>query len=236
MLSIKNVSKTHHKKIILDNICLDINSGEIVALIGESGVGKSTLLRIIANLEKADQGTFMLHGTPTSPHQLHKEKQVGMVFQHFNLFEHMTVLANVSFALEKVQKKSVHDAQRIATHLLAQYGLSDKTTAYPSALSGGQKQRLAIARALALNPDIMCFDEPTSALDPHLTTVVAHAINKISAQGTIVLLATHDSTLIARLNATLCLMQHGKITEKTTTKILQKNPHAYPEIQKFLIG
>lgn len=161
MLSIKNISKSYHNKKILDDVSLEVQKGEIAVLLGASGVGKSTLLRILNNLETLDNGSVSLDGKTLDISTVNKTHTVGFVFQNFNLFDHLTVLENITLALEKVLNKSVKESNTIAHELLAHYGLADKAKSYVSGLSGGQKQRLALARTLALKPQVVCLDEPT---------------------------------------------------------------------------
>jgi ABC-type polar amino acid transport system ATPase subunit len=231
MLKINNISKQLGKKKILDAISFTVQPGEIAFLLGPSGVGKSTLLRLLNNLETLDSGTIDLNGHPL------RSAEVGMVFQQFNLFENMTVEGNITFPLIKVAKKTPKEAQTIAHDLLNRYGLGDKANDYVSQLSGGQKQRLAIARSLAMKPRIICLDEPTSALDPRLTNYVAQAIQDLATEGYIVLVASHDIALLKQLDCTLYVMKEkGKIAETATSKEYNKNPDAYPTIKQFIEG
>lgn len=234
MLSIKNISKQFNNKRILKNISTDVKKGEIALFLGSSGTGKSTLLRILNNLEKPDQGTITLNGTALTPTSCHEH--IGMVFQQFNLFENLTVAQNIELALIKVQKKSPEQAHAIATELLQAYGMEDKAHKYPSQLSGGQKQRVAIMRAIALKPEVLCLDEPTSALDPLLTSSVAQTICDLASQGLIVLVATHDISLLKRLPCTIYLMEQGSISQYANSKEYEKNPAAYPKIDAFVKG
>ena len=188
MLQAKKISKSYGGKVVLDNISMSVNSGEIAILIGPSGAGKSTMLRILAGLETPDCGEIVFSGN-----------SVGMIFQEFNLFSHLSVKENITISLEKVLKKSRADADDIATKLLTEYGLEDKIDNAVSELSGGQKQRLAIARTIAMQPEIICMDEPTSALDSSLTSYVAESIKKLSEQGFGVVLTTHDQQLLNNL-------------------------------------
>lgn len=236
MLSIKNLSKKFHSKTILNNVSLNINTGEIALLLGASGVGKSTLLRILNNLETYDTGVIELGGKILDIKTVNKTHQVGMVFQQFNLFENMTTLQNITFPLEKSTKKSPQEAQTIAQDLLKRYGLEERSHVYPKQLSGGQKQRLAIARTLALKPQVICLDEPTSALDPLLTNYVAQNIQDLANQGYIVLVATHDVGLIERLNCTIYLMHQGNIIQTASAKEFLAHKNTYPEIKKFVEG
>lgn len=236
MLNIRNITKKFNNKIILDNVSLTVNRGEIAFLLGSSGVGKSTLLRILNNLEQADEGVILLDGKTLDVMTVNKDHTVGMVFQQFNLFPHLSALENITLALTKVQHISAQEAETKAVQLLEQYGLKDKIHAYPSQLSGGQKQRLALARMLALEPKIICLDEPTSALDPLLTTHVARVITDLAKKGLIVLIATHDVTLLDKLSCTIHLMKHGKIIESVSSADYAQNRRAYPKIDAFVTG
>ena len=236
MLKIKNLSKQFNDKKILDNISLTVDTGEVAVLLGESGVGKSTLLRVLNNLESIDAGTIELDGTQLDPETIHKKHIVGMVFQNLNLFEHLTVLENVTLALEKVLNTPKKQAKKIALDLLAKYGLKDKTDKYPSQLSGGQKQRVALVRSLTLKPKIICLDEPTSALDPLLTTAVGGIIGELAKEGLIVLVATHDTTFLEKLPCTIHLMKNGTIIESAQSSQFFKDMAAYPNIKRFIEG
>ncbi len=207
MLKIKKLTKTFKEKPILQGLDMEINHGEIGIFLGGSGAGKSTLLRILNHLETYDSGTLTLDEQPLNA------KEVGMVFQHFNLFEHLSVEENIILPLVKCQNKDKSEAKIIANDLLKHYGLADKAHSYPSQLSGGQKQRLAIARTLALNPKVICLDEPTSALDPKLTAQVATYITELAKENRIILLTTHDTHLVKLLQGKLFLLENGKITE-----------------------
>lgn len=222
MLAIKNLSKNYGSKTILNNVSLTAKKGEVVLLLGSSGVGKSTLLRILAGLETASAGDIECDG------------KVGMVFQQFNLFENMTAQHNITFALEKVAGKTRSEAQKIALTLLEKYNLFDKKDHYPEDLSGGQKQRLAIARTVARKPHIICMDEPTSALDPLLTTSVANAINELAEENYIVVVATHDIALIQKVDCTIYLMEHGVIVETAESRYFNENPDAFEKIKQFV--
>ena len=236
MLSIKHFSKILHNKNILNNLSLQIKRGEIAVLLGASGVGKSTLFRVLNTLETLDAGTIELDGKALDLATIHTHHQVGMVFQHFNLFEHLTVLQNITLALEKVAKKTPQQAEEIARELLKKYGLSDKADCMISQISGGQKQRLAIARTLALKPTIVCLDEPTSALDPQLTGQIAKDIKDLADQGYIVLVATHDIHLLEKLPCTIYLMEKGTIVESAPAKEFFTHSQNYPKIADFVAG
>jgi len=236
MLKINQLTKSFGSKKILNNINLTIQKGEIAVFLGSSGVGKSTLLRILNNLETINSGTITLDDKELDLATINTTHTVGMVFQHFNLFDHLTVEQNITLPLEKVLKKNGTDATKIAHHLLNRYGLLDKNNKYAFQLSGGQKQRLAIARAIAMEPQIICLDEPTSALDPVLTSYVANNIQQLATDGYIVLVATHDTDLIAKLNCTIYLMSEGNIIETAQSEDLKNNPASYPKIKKFIAG
>ena len=236
MLSIKSLTKQFGNKKVLDAVSLDVPKGEIAVLLGPSGVGKSTLLRALNNLESVDTGTITLDEKPLNLSDASKEHICGMVFQQFNLFPHMSVLENITFPLEKGSGRSANEAKQIALTLLKRYDLLDKKDVYPSQLSGGQKQRLALARTIALQPQIICFDEPTSALDPLLTSHVAHSIQELADKGYIVLIATHDTALLDTLACTIYLMDEGKIVETADSKELAQNASTFPRIAQFVAG
>ena len=232
MLVIKDLSKQFHGRKIVDNISFTVDKGGIAMLIGPSGVGKSTLLRILNNLETIDGGSITLDDKPLDS----KEHISGMVFQGFNLFEHLTVEQNITIALEKVMGLSTKEAKRVARTLLKRYGLLEKADAYPSQLSGGQKQRLAIARTIAMKPKIICFDEPTSALDPMLTSHVAKNIQELANEGYIVLIASHDTALLDKLDCTIYLMDKGNIVQQATSREFFKNKSNYLLLARFVAG
>lgn len=236
MLKIEHLTKKFNTKTILNNISLTVKKGEIALFLGSSGVGKSTLLRILNNLETINSGTLSLDGTPLNLAAINTTHTVGMVFQHFNLFDHLTIEQNITLPLEKVLKKNPADALSTAHHLLKQYSLFDQKNKYASQLSGGQKQRLAIARALAMQPKIICLDEPTSALDPVLTSYIANNIQQLAHDGYIVLVATHDTDLLAKLNCTIYLMNEGAIIETAQSETLKNSPELFPRLRKFIAG
>jgi ABC-type polar amino acid transport system ATPase subunit len=236
MLQIKNITKAYNDKKIIDDVSLNVDKGQIALLLGQSGVGKSTLLRILNNLESIDAGSIFLDDKKLDPKANAITHAVGMVFQGFNLFDHLTVQENITLALEKVLHLSRDQALAIADNLLAKYGLLDKKDKHVSQLSGGQKQRLAIARTVAMKPRIICMDEPTSALDPLLTSHVAKSIQELSDQGYIVLVASHDIALLDKLKCTIYLMQAGHIIESATSDEFKSNKSAYPALSKFIAG
>jgi polar amino acid transport system ATP-binding protein len=228
MLKISCLSKSFNNKSVLKNITFTAAPGTITVFLGTSGTGKSTILRLISGLESADQGTLEFNSQPL------EQKDVGMVFQSFNLFPHLTVEENITLSLIHVFKKTSAEAQQIAKKLLQQYQLEDFSQAYPGSLSGGQRQRVALARTLATNPKIVCLDEPTSALDPILTMAVAKIITLLAKNGLTVIIATHDTDLIKQLDCTIHLMNQGSIQETASTKTLIENSSAYPQLKSFL--
>lgn len=230
MLSLKNIVKKFQTKLVVDDVSFDVKPGEIVVLLGKSGVGKSTILRILAGLETKDAGSITF-----DKHSL-SAQSVGMVFQEFNLFPHLTVEENITLPLEKIAGKNREQAKKIAQKLLTTYELSSFADLYPQRLSGGQKQRVAFARTLAMQPKIICCDEPTSALDPMLTSKIAQEINKLAEQGLMIILATHDTEFIKQIPCTIYLMKNGKIIEATTSEQLHHNPENFPLIKNFTQG
>ena len=241
MLEIKNLSKKFENKnsgpkIVLDNVSLTVDKGEIALLLGPSGVGKSTLLRILNNLESYDKGSLRLDGHSLEEYKRNNKHATGMIFQQFNLFEHMNVEKNITFALEKSAHKSHKEAHEIATQLLNKFGLASKAKLPINKLSGGQKQRLAIARSIALKPLVLCFDEPTSALDPYLKSFVAQNIQELADEKYIVLVATHDVSLIEKLRCKIFLMDEGKIIETSSSAEFLAHPDQYPLIRNFVKG
>jgi len=193
MLKLENITKSFDGKTILDNLNLEVKDNSILSIVGPSGAGKTTLLRCIAGLERVDSGTFTLNGKTFDPFdESVKERVVGVVFQDFNLFPHLSVMENVALAPEMVLKQDKKTAEKNVSDLLAQLGLTSLKNQYPFELSGGQKQRVAIARALAMKPEILCYDEPTSALDPSLRDTVAQVILDLKNTGITQIVITHD--------------------------------------------
>lgn len=236
MLEIKNISKKFKNRQVLDNISVSVNRGEIAIFLGESGVGKSTLLRVLNNLESLDSGAVYLDGKKLDLNEVNHTHTIGMVFQQFNLFQHLTVQQNITLPLMLTANKTQAQADMIAQALLARYGLGDKANMYVSQLSGGQKQRLALARTLALKPVVICLDEPTSALDPLLTNYVAQTIQDLADQNYVVLVATHDVAILEKLNCTIYLMHEGSIIERASWKELNEHPRKFPRIVQFISG
>ena len=236
MLVISTLTKTFYQKKILDTVSLSVRQGEIALLLGASGVGKSTLLRILNNLTSYDSGSIILNCEPLSFYHVNGTHAVGMVFQQFNLFDHMSVERNITFPLERALGNTPEKAHLQASALLEKYGLKDKAQARVIDLSGGQKQRLAIARTLALKPQVVCLDEPTSALDPILTNAVARNIQELANEGYIVLVASHDTHLIEHLNCRIYLMHEGKIQDSVQSTDFLANRDRYLPIKHFVEG
>lgn len=236
MFKVRHLSKTIQGKSILNDLCFEVDHGEIGIFLGESGAGKSTLLRVLNNLESCESGEFSLDGVALDVKNVNNDHTVGMVFQHFNLFEHLSVEENITLALTKCKGMSKREALASASALLERYGLLDKAKDRIHKLSGGQKQRLAIARTLALDPKIICLDEPTSALDPRLTAQVAQFITALAADNRIVLLTTHDMHLLEQLDGRLFLMEKGEIIATASKKECVCSPSAHPKLHSFFQG
>lgn len=228
MLKVQQLKKRAGERTILNQLSFSCAPGEVALFLGGSGVGKSTLLRVLNNLENYQEGTLLLDDVPLA------FDQVGMVFQHFNLFNHLSVLDNLTIALIQCKKMSRYEARQIARALLEKYELLDKADFPVKKLSGGQKQRVAIARTVAMSPKIICMDEPTSALDPQLTKQVALMIGDLAKTGCIVLVTTHDTLLIDMLPSTLHLMEQGQIVESVSSTLLKRSGDLCPKLSRFL--
>ena len=216
MIRIKNLRKTFAKNVVLRGINLQINRGEVIVVVGSSGSGKSTFLRCLNVLETPTSGQIMIDGVDiTSPRvDLNRLRQkVGMVFQSFNLFPHLSVLDNIKLAPKKLRGLSDRAATQLAKKLLTDVGLRDKAAAFPTSLSGGQKQRVAIARALAMQPEIMLFDEPTSALDPEMIGEVLDVIRQVAAQGMTMVVVTHEMKFAREVGTRMIFLDKGQIIE-----------------------
>ncbi|ADG07231.1 amino acid ABC transporter ATP-binding protein [Kyrpidia tusciae] len=234
VLEIRGLTKRFGDHTILKDIDLDVGAGEVVAIIGPSGAGKSTLLRCVNYLQPFESGTIrvlghMLKGTDSGWSPSYRElteirKKVGMVFQRFNLFPHLTVLENIILAPMDVNKVSKQEAIQQARRLLELVGLGDKENAYPRNLSGGQQQRVAICRALAMHPQMMLFDEPTSALDPELVGDVLSVIRQLAADGMTMLLVTHEMAFARDVADTIVVMADQQIIESGPARKLLSNP------------
>ena len=204
LLEIKNLKKSFSDNVVLKDISLSVEKGEVLAIIGPSGSGKSTLLRCITGLEEQDSGEIDFDGT------------FGLVFQNFNLFPHHSVMKNITNAPIRVQKRKKDEVFQSARELLKKMGLEDKEDAYPCELSGGQQQRVSIARALAMNPDILFFDEPTSALDPELTGEILTVIKELAAENMTMVIVTHEMAFARNVADTIIFMDGGVIVEEGT--------------------
>ena len=230
IVEVKNLKKQYGDNVILKNINLYIDKGEVVSLIGPSGSGKSTILRCIADLESITSGEILIEGNNLTDKNVDKKikkemlLKTGMVFQTFNLFPHMSVRNNIVRTLKLVKKMDTEKAENIAKEMLNLVGLSDKINSYPNELSGGQKQRVAIARALALKPDIMLFDEPTSALDPELVKEVLDIIRKLKSQKITMLIVSHEMNFVREISDRVIVMEKGEILETGTAQQIFENP------------
>lgn len=227
MIKIEGLNKWYNKLHVLKDINLSVKEKEVVVIIGASGSGKSTLLRCVNFLEKGQKGKIFIDGKEISHkhRKLHLIRQeIGMVFQNFNLFPHMTVLKNVMEGLTQVKKISVNEAKDRAMTLLESVGLREKADVYPSVISGGQKQRVAIARALAMEPKIMLFDEPTSALDPELVGDVLQVMKKLAKNGMTMMIVTHEMGFAKEVSDRVIYMDEGKIVEEGKPRELFNNP------------
>lgn len=227
LLQIKNISVTFGELRAVDNVSLDVYKGEAVAIIGPSGSGKTTLLRSINALEKISGGEIFLEGVKLDPYgkDVHRmREQVGFIFQHFNLFPHLSVLENVMLAQRVVKKRDEKEARDIAMSFLKKVNLEDKTDAYPSQLSGGQQQRVAIARALAMNPKLLLMDEITSALDPELVKEVLDVVVELAHEGVTMILVTHEMGFAKNVASRVFFMDKGKIVEEGSPHELFNNP------------
>ena len=230
MIEIKNISKTFKNNKVLDGIDLTINQGDVVAIIGPSGTGKSTFLRCVDRLEKPETGTITIDGETQDLAHIHGKdltelrKKTGMVFQNFNLFPHLSVLQNVMDAQLCVLKKTKDEARETALKFLDRMGLLAKADSYPCDLSGGQQQRVAIARALATDPEIIYFDEPTSALDPELTGEVLGVMRQLAKEGMTMLVVTHEMGFARNVSNKVVFMENGVVVEEGPSKEFFANP------------
>lgn len=229
LIVVENVKKYYKDGVIkaLDGVSLNIEAGEVVVIIGPSGSGKSTMLRSLNLLEVPTEGTIKFEGidiTDTKTNiNIHRQK-MGMVFQHFNLFPHMTILKNMTIAPMKLLKKTAEEATNKAMELLEIVNLSDRAKAYPSQLSGGQKQRIAIARALCMDPEVMLFDEPTSALDPEMVGEVLQVMKDLAKQGMTMVVVTHEMGFAREVADRVVFMDEGRIIEVGTPEEIFDNP------------
>ena len=226
-IHVTNLKKNFGKLEVLKDISMDVHEGEVVVLLGPSGSGKSTLLRCLNQLETATAGQIMIDGHDvTDKHtDINKVREnIGMVFQHFNLFNHLTVLDNMTLAPVHLKLMSKEEAKAEAMRLLERVGLADKADAFPSQLSGGQKQRVAIARALEMKPDIMLFDEPTSALDPEMVGEVLAVMKELARDGMTMVVVTHEIGFAREVASRVVFMEGGYIVEEGTPDEVILNP------------
>ncbi|MFA3877981.1 amino acid ABC transporter ATP-binding protein [Streptomyces sp. MMCC 100] len=237
MISARSVRKHYGSTRVLEDITLDVAAGEVVCLIGPSGAGKSTFLRCVNHLERINGGRLLVDGEPVGYSErggrLHEMRgrelsrqrsSIGMVFQHFNLYAHMTAEQNVSFAPVTVHKRSRSDARERSRELLERVGLADKADKYPRQLSGGEQQRVAIARALAIDPSVILFDEPTSALDPELVGEVLEVIRGVADQGLTMLIVTHEIEFAREVADRVVFMDGGVVVEQGSPAEVLENP------------
>ncbi len=231
-LSINNICKSINNIKILNNISININSGEIAILLGKSGSGKSTFLRILNNLENADYGKILLNNTELAKYD---EKQISIIFQNFHLFSNLSVIENITLPLIKVKKINKEDALNIGYKFLKKYNLLDKQNNHIENLSGGQKQKIAIIRSLVMETKIICFDEPISSLDPYSTNEILTFIKELQKENRIIIMTTHNVHILDKLNATIYLLENGIIIESIkNTDISYSNNNSLTK--KFING
>ena len=237
MIEVKNLEKSFGDLHILKGITTTIEKGEKVVIIGPSGSGKSTFLRCLNRLEQPTSGQILFEGrdlTRMPDKQLYAVREkMGMVFQHFHLFPHLTIRKNITLAPVKLGLMNQQQANETAERLLKKVGLSDKAEQYPNQLSGGQKQRIAIARALAMNPDVMLFDEPTSALDPEMVGEVLELMRELASEGMTMVVVTHEMGFAREVGTKVLFMDGGNIVEENTPQEFFTNPQS-PRLQEFL--
>jgi polar amino acid transport system ATP-binding protein len=236
MIEFEGVHKWFKKLHVLNDINLHVRSGEVVVVCGPSGSGKSTLIRTINQLEPIDQGRLVVDGMDLSDKKTNINKlraEIGFVFQQFNLYPHLSVLANITLAPIKIRKTPRKEAEEQAMALLERVGLREKRDAYPTQLSGGQQQRVAIARALAMKPRIMLFDEPTSALDPEMIGEVLDVMLKLAQSGMTMVVVTHEMGFAREVASRVVFMDHGVILEEAKPEAFFKNPQ-HERAQQFL--
>ena len=227
LIKVDNLCKSFDNVDVLKGINAEIHKGDVIVVIGASGSGKSTFLRCLNRLEEPTGGKIYFEGTditdPSVNINVHRQK-MGMVFQQFNLFPHMTVLKNLTLGPIKLLKKSKAEAEKRAMELLERVGLADRATAYPSQLSGGQKQRIAIVRALCMEPDVMLFDEPTSALDPEMVGEVLEVMKQLAKEGMTMVVVTHEMGFAREVGTSVVFVDDGVIVEQGAPKEFFENP------------
>ena len=236
MIDVKHLSKSFGDHLVLDDISEHVSPGENVVIIGPSGSGKSTFLRCLNLLEQPTEGTITFAGTEITDPKVNIDamrRQMGMVFQHFNLFPNMTVRKNITLAPVQTKLMSQAEADAEADKLLARVGLADRGDSYPSALSGGQKQRIAIVRSLAMHPKVMLFDEPTSALDPEMVGEVLDVMKELAHEGMTMVVVTHEMGFAREVGDRVLFMADGKIAESGTPKDIFEHPQC-ARLQDFL--
>ncbi len=236
LFEINNLCKSFGDRLVLDHISTRIYQGEVVVIIGPSGSGKSTFLRSLNLLEEPTEGSISFEGLNiTDPKcNINRYRQkIGMVFQHFNLFPHKTILQNMTLAPIKLLKTPKAEAEKRAMELLRRVGLEEKSHDYPSQLSGGQKQRIAIVRSLCMNPDVMLFDEPTSALDPEMVGEVLNVMRELAKQGMTMAVVTHEMGFAREVGTRVMFIDEGQIKEENTPKKFFENPQN-PRLREFL--
>ncbi len=244
LIQVKNLKKYYNGDKIkaLDGVSVDINKGDVMVIIGPSGGGKSTFLRSLNLLEQPTEGSIIFEGVDITKKKdengkkldidLHRQK-MGMVFQHFNLFPHMTILQNMTLAPMKVKGMAQQEAEAKALELLDRVGLKDRADAYPIQLSGGQKQRVAIVRALAMEPDVMLFDEPTSALDPEMVGEVLDVMKELARDGMTMVVVTHEMGFAREVGSRILFMADGQLVEEGSPDQIFNHPQS-PRLQDFL--
>lgn len=236
MIEVKDLKKAYGSRVILKGINEKIEKGEKVVIIGPSGGGKSTFLRCLNQLETPDSGSILFEDCDITDKKTdinHIRQKMGMVFQHFNLFPHLTVLQNITLAPVTLKIMSKNDAEKKAMELLKRIGLDDKADSYPAMLSGGQKQRIAIVRALAMNPELILFDEPTSALDPEMVGEVLNLMKELAEDGMTMICVTHEMGFAKEVATRVLFMDDGIIAEQGTPQEIFENPKS-ERLQQFL--
>ena len=236
LIQVKHLGKSFGSLQVLKDVTVDIYKGDVVCVIGASGSGKSTFLRCLNLLEEPTEGQILFEGTDTTDKRtdINKHRQkMGMVFQQFNLFPHMTVLQNITFAPVKLGLMNQQDAEKKARELLSRIGLADKENAYPAQLSGGQKQRIAIVRSLAMNPDVMLFDEPTSALDPEMVGEVLQLMKELADDGMTMVVVTHEMGFAKEVATRVMFIDEGVVKEQAPPEEFFSHPKD-PRLKEFL--
>lgn len=236
LIQVQDLKKSFGTQVVLDGITTEIDQGEVVAIIGPSGCGKSTFLRSLNLLEEPTSGTILFEGTDITDKSVDINKmrqKIGMVFQQFNLFPNYTIQKNITLAPVKLGLMTQQEAEKKAKELLERVGLPERANDYPSQLSGGQKQRIAIARALAMNPDVMLFDEPTSALDPEMVGEVLELMRELARDGMTMVVVTHEMGFAREVANRVLFIDEGKIQEENTPEEFFANPKN-PRLREFL--